>query len=272
VAPVGQLSPISPDFIDDTKTLFEQLFNGPLPGILDGDHTFPLFAGRDNLVDKANEMVDTFNSNRWRYPAYFILMAKGAVEKVLDVLPKLIETIDYALDHYTPVISLYRAGSGWTREVMTPVSEITGSINRDLDKVGLDWEDRAREIYSGDIVPHQHDAAGAVRDNAAYISNMLSEIGTANTDYATDVVEKVAEVYAQLVVVIAELASLIGSPFAIQDAAGLIEKGITSFVGVVTAAVDSFAAAVERIQNAENELSNHTYFPGGEWPQAVSRA
>lgn len=273
MAEVGQLRVVSQDYLDAIERMFDGLFNGPLPeNLVGGDFHFPLFDGRDNLVDKAHEMVDAYNANHLRFGILDLSVVRPAVGKVLDALPQLIAAVDYALDHYAPVVSLFRGAANWSRYVMTPVSEIVGAIDRDIDKASLDWQDRGREIYSGDIVPHQRDAAAAAKDNAAYISNMLAEIGRANIDYATDMIQIVADVYARIVAIVIELASLVGSPFAIQDAAELVEKAINHFVGIVTAAVDHFAQTIVRVQNAENVLSDRTYFPDGQWPQAVERA
>jgi hypothetical protein len=269
---VEPLKPVTPEVIDQIKKLFEGLFHGPLPGDLaGGEGFFPLFPGSDELEKRLQKMVDTYNSNRWRYGAA-VIMIRNAIEKVLDAVRQLLERVDYALDHYAPVVSLFRAASGWTA-VMTSLSEIAGTVLRDIDNTSLrDWKDDARDKYSEDIVFHQQKAADAARGNAAYISNMLSEIGRSNTEFATGLVRTVAKVFAQVGQIALELASVVGSPFAIQDAAGLISEAIEGLAEMVMSAVDSFAAAVERIQNAENELSNHTYFPGGKWPVAVARA
>lgn len=273
VAEVGQLRVVSQEHLDLIERMFDGLFNGPLPDDLaGGEFHFPLFDGRDKLVEKAHEMVDAYNANRWRFGILDIAVVRPAVGKVLDTLPQLIATVDYALDHYVPVLSLFRGAANWTRHAMTPVSEIVGAIDRDIDKASLDWQDRGREIYAGDVVPHQRDAAAAVKDNAAHISNMLAEIGRANIGYATDIIKKVAEVYARIVAIVIELASIVGSPFAIQDAAGLVERAINHFVGLVSASVNHFAETIVRIQDAENEISDHTFFPNGHWPQAVERS
>jgi hypothetical protein len=241
---------------------------------------FPLFDARGALADKAGEMVDAYNSSPWRLGVlaggvgpFAVVVIRSAIGKVLDSLPALDEHLAYALEHYAPVISLFDVSADWTTGAMTPLSEIAGAVGRDIDNTSLrEWEDDARDVYSEDIVPHQLEAVRAAKDNTAYISNMLSKIGAANTRFAAGLIDIVADIYAQLVKIVSELATGVGAPFAIQDAAEVIADVIRAIAGRLTDVVNDFTDAVVLIRDAENELSDHEYFPNGRWPEAVRRA
>lgn len=244
----------------ELKSSFEEMLGNLLPD------------GREEMVEQFNRMVDNFNDAWWKQGVVVRWLIKRAIDEMSGHVERLLEVVDEALDHYIPVLSLFETSIQWTDDAMTPLSEIyadipPGSGNRNL----VYWDDAARKVYD-QIVTEQQGATGAARDLAAYMSRWLSDIGQANVSYATHLVRQVGEVVGQLTQAAVEAGSIIASPFALQDAAGIIGQAVTSLFDTLGKIGDDVAAAVDRVIDADNELSNHSHFPGGKWPLAVTRA
>lgn len=100
------------------------------------------------------------------------------------------------------------------------------------------------------------------------MSRWLSEIGQANTTFATHLVEVVGKIVGKLASAAAAAASVIGSPFALQDLAGMIGAAVEGLFATLAKITNDVVGAVDRVINAENEFSDHSHFPGGESPCA----
>jgi hypothetical protein len=264
-----------PDPAEQYLQRFRAVFHGPSPV----PNARPLSPGKAELVGTAKKLVIVYNhhivTTNPRNPISWITayLITRSVQGILKDTNTLNGKLALALSQYVPVTALFNTASKWRREVMTPLSEAAGFLKTkiDLELPNLGWDDDARKVYSEDIVPNQRDASIAVMNNAKYLSDMLCEIGVANITYAIKMVEIVMAVVKQLIVVITEITSTVGSPFAIQDAAQLIAESVGSLVGLATNFVGSFADAVARFQRAQNEFFDFSNFPGGQWPRAVTR-
>lgn len=206
---------------------------------------------------------------------------RKAVERIWDTIEQtrmnregitgsVLELANRVLDHHYPVISLFRISSRWITDTYRLTSEVYGDIA--LPEHGRDlagWDGPARAAYD-DLTDHQHSAVAAMRDVAGDIGIWLSDIAVGNVEFIVELVSELGSLANSLIDETGKLVNTagVGVVWAVAAVIGSAVERAINTLGIVVTNVASMAA--NQI-HADRIIMDHSYFPRGNWPEAVSR-
>lgn len=247
----------------------------PLPGrpatADERDFTQPLEDAYRQVTDKINSVVDACNAGlRHVYdtlgPAVFVV--KKHVESIVRGVNELVKLVRYALEHHVPVVSLIVQSFRWLTEVQSPVSDMSSPVMEARNPELEHWSGSGASAY-WKRMGAQRDAINEVAAKAAYISEWLMKIATANVKFMVELATTVVDVLSKFVEVGLEGISIVAIPQAVatlsKEAAGIISKGF----GLMAGYANEVMAALGNARDIVSEVGDHTKLPNGQWPQAV---
>lgn len=247
----------------------------PLPGRPESaderDFAQPLEDAYRQVSEKINSVVDTCNAGlRHVYdtlgPAVFVV--KKHCESIVRGVNELVKLVRYALEHHTPVVSLIVQSFRWLTKVQSPMSDLSSPAMEARNPELEHWSGSGASAY-WKRMGAQRDAINEVTAKAAYISEWLMKIATANVKFMVELATTVVDVLTKFVEVGLNGISIVAIPQAIatlsKEAAGILSKGF----GLMAGYANEVMAALSDARDIVSEVGDHTKLPGGKWPQAV---
>lgn len=235
------------------------------------DFTQPLETAYRQVSDTIGKVVDACNAGlRHVYdtlgPAVFVV--KKQLESIVKGVKELVQLVQYAIEHQVPVVSLIVRSFRWLTEVQSPMSDMStpamAARNPELEH----WSGAGASAY-WKRMGVQRDAINAVAAKAAYISEWLMKIATANVKFMVELATTVVEILSKFVQVGLEGVSIVAIPQAVstlaKEAANIISKGF----GLMAGFANEVMEALNNARDIVSEVGDHTKLPNGQWPQAV---
>ncbi|TQM85299.1 hypothetical protein FHX81_7778 [Saccharothrix saharensis] len=225
----------------------------------------------EEMTTKFDEVTDKLSSPEVALvlgpvPLY---LTRNDVEDLGELVQKVIDLADYAVQHHLPVVSLINQSFNWLENVKAPMSEMSSRTSVWRDQDFEYWREAAGFAYRTKATAQQ----GAIDDIAAkaeFISKWLFEIAQANVNYMVELAGIAAEVAGKVAQLAVKAGTIVLLPLAAADAAdivgNLVDKGLKNLVKEA----DRFMATLGKIREVESQLADYTKFPGGKWPEAVA--
>lgn len=202
-------------------------------------------------------------------PAPVLVWVKQKMAEVAKRIKKLIALVEYAVKHYTPVVSLIYQSFNWIDSVRTPMSEMSAPATQPRDQNLHYWEGAAATAYqqkAGD----QQKAIGDITTKADFISTWLMNIAKTNVDYMVELADFAAAFAGALVQATVDTATIADIPWAVDALASqtgaLVEQQLKMLVDIAQQFVD----ALGDVRDIASDLGDHSALPGGHWPQAIA--
>nr|MDT0663510.1 hypothetical protein [Micromonospora sp. DSM 115978] len=245
------------------------------PGIPEIDFEAPFNRAFEEIGTGVKLAIDTFNDIVGQVKRWFWTIAppvlywvRQRLDAVREVLRQVVERVEYAIEHQTPVLSLISASFAWLTDVQRPVSNIAGEVSRP-QRAGFDtWSGDAADAYRR-VVAGQQAAAVEVAGRADFISEWLFGIARANVDYAVELARIVTSLAGKLVEAATEVATVIDIPWAVEalaEAAGeLFKAGLDNLLSIGV----RFVEAIGNVRDLQARLGDQSRLPGGHWPEAI---
>jgi hypothetical protein len=223
--------------------------------------------GIKNVLDGFNGIVRYVYDHRYQFAPILLVLKKqlAAMKKGVDLLVNLVK---YVAEHHLPVVSLIVQSFRWITAVQTPVSDLSAKVAEPRNPDLAYWTGTGANVYH-QKAGMQRSAIDAVTGKAAFISEWLMKIASANVKYIVSLAQTVVDVGAKFLVVTVEGASVVGIAFAMDRLAEGVEKLIAEGVKALVGLGDEFMAVVANVRDIVSEVGDHTVLSGGKWPQAV---
>jgi phage-related protein len=234
---------------------------------------------QDKVVQLFNQLVERANT----FMQYAPIVSPGLgglavwwvsrnMKEIRAALQRLFEIVKIAVERHVPVISLIITSFDWIHDVKTPVSELVatstgrgrGPENFDFEK----WEGQARSAYDRKV-SIQSDALSELQSRADFISGWLYEVVKSNVGWAVKMVDILSSLVGPLTSAVANAATVVNAPFAIDDVADLIATAIEAGIAALTALVERAVEIIGQFRDLASIVSDHSKLPGGAWPEAV---
>jgi hypothetical protein len=222
-------------------------------------------------IQKFNEIVDHYNSHRAWYGPAMAWWIKDNLQHVKEALRKAADKVEYANQHYMPVIGLMLTGDKWVDEVETPVSNmssITAAPKHDNEDL-VKWTGDAATAYNAKEAAQK----GAIDDTAIkanFISKWLFTVAQTNVDYAATLAKMVTDIVGKLIQAAADATSAIDLPWAIDELAKVVGKIVEDGLNALILNVQAFTKSLGDRRDINASAGDHTKLPDGHWPVAVS--
>lgn len=235
------------------------------------DFTQPLETAYRQVTDAIDKVVDACNAGlRHVYdtlgPAVFVV--KKHLEAIVKGVNELVKLVRYALEHQVPVVSLIVRSFRWLTEVQSPMSDLSTPAMEARNPELEHWSGSGASAY-WKRMGAQRDAINEVVGKAAYISEWLMKIATANVKFMVELATTVVDVLSKFVQVGIEGVSIVAIPQAVstlaKEAGGIISKGFGLMAGFANEVMEALGNARDIV----SEVGDHMKLPNGEWPQAV---
>jgi phage-related protein len=237
-------------------------------------------ANQDKVINLFNQLVDRANT----FLKYAPIVSPGLgtlaswwvsrnINEIKAALKRLFEIVKIAVERHVPVISLIITAFDWLHNVKTPVSEMVaittgrgrGPENFDFHK----WKGDAREAYDRKLTI-QSEALSEVQTRADFASSWLYEVVKGNVAWAAKMVEILSSLVGPLTSAVANAATVVNAPFAIDDVAELIATAIEAGIAALTALVERAVEVIGHLRDLASIVSDHSKLFGGAWPEAVN--
>jgi hypothetical protein len=220
-----------------------------------------------DAVTKFNEVVQRIHDKAWMIrPA--LGYVQGQLKLIGDGLAKVVQLVQYAMNHQTPVVSLIVQSFNWLDDVKKPMSGILSDIpvvrNEDFGK----WRGEAATVYAGKVTA-QKAAITDVTAKAEFISAWLFKIAKDNVAYMTELAKIGGEILAHIGTLAVKAGTIVGIPFAVDDIADMVGKAISTGINSLLGIAQKFVDTLEDVRNLKSELAELASLPNGAWPQAV---
>lgn len=245
--------------------------SGPeeLTGLLD-DMFGKVEAKIKEIIDKYNAAVHHIND--WKYvlgPA--MIWISDALQKIRDGLDKVMNLVQYAVEHHMPVVSLIVQSFNWQDHVQKDVAAMVTSVEDPADPNLAYWEGGAATEYRNRAKTQRDavDAIGGQGGMADAISEWLINVAQLNVEFMTGFVDMIAGFLGALVTAAIEAATVVEIPFAVKDLADAIGELVTGAINRLADIANRLMETVGDIRDARG-LMNDPRLPGGQWPQAVN--
>lgn len=231
--------------------------------------------GIKQAIAKFNELVEKVKDKWWLFAlggaagAAAALYVKQGLDKCRDALEQLIEKVNYAIEHQTPVLSLIIASFRWISQVQTPVSELSTLVTRPENENLAKWSGDASTSYRVNKLPEQKGAVDDATAKAAFVSKWLFSIAKSNVDYAVKIAEIVTKFVESLVALVVKAATVVGIAEAAGELGDLAGSVVKDGFTLLTEIGKKLIAALGDVRDLWSEAGDHTKLPGGKWPEAV---
>jgi hypothetical protein len=223
------------------------------------------------VKDKFDECMDHLSG--WKVtvfiPAPVLVWVKQKMEEVAKRIKKLIALVEYAVEHYTPVVSLIYQSFNWLDSVKTPISDMSAPATQPRDQELYYWEGAAAAAYqqkAGD----QQKAIDDITAKADFISQWLFKIAKTNVDYMVELADFAAAFAGALVQATVDTATIADIPWAVDALASqtgaLVEQQLKMLVDIGQQFVD----ALGDVRDIASDLGDHSALSDGHWPQAIA--
>ena len=247
----------------------------PLPaGGADLDFVEPFQTGIRQMGEAVNGVCESFNrvvryvhAHRFQF-APVLLVLKNQLDTMKKGIDQLVKLVKYAVEHHLPVLSLIVQSFRWITQVQTPVSDLSSKVAEPANPDLAYWDGAGAGEYRR-RVGLQQDAVVEVTSRAAFISEWLMKIATANVHYVTELAKTAVDVLSKFVVVVVEGATVVGIAFALDKLAEGVGEAIAEGVKLLVGLGDEFMAVVGNVRDIVAQVGDHRKLPGGKWPQAV---
>lgn len=229
------------------------------------------------ISSEYNKFVSSFNTTltnaAYVSPAAALLLQQklpGKRDELNAKLNQLIAEINQFLDASTPVVSLIKVSERWNAEVLPELSAMVG-VARDIRPNALHvWGGEAGRAYMEKRWA-QRDGLQGLTDIVKDTGQWLVNVAALNTELLLELIEP-----ARLVVkAIREAAIEAGTVFGLLEAIDTVASGIAdstdSIVEILAEITAHTVDSINKLTEARIILNNNDLFPGGKWPQAVSR-
>jgi phage-related protein len=246
----------------------------PLPNTssaAEQDFLGPLEKAYRQVGEAINPLIDKFDAGvRHVYdtmgPVVFIV--KKHLDALVAGIKQLAALVKYAVEHHVPVVSLVVQSFRWLTEVQSPISDLSAPVmearNPDLEY----WSGTGASVYWKKMSAQQG-AINAVTAKAAYISEWLMKIATANVTFMTELAGTVIDILSKFVTISLDTLSIVAIPEAVgvlaKEVGNILAEGVKRMVGTA----DTFMKALSDARDIVSEVGDHTKLSGGKWPQAV---
>ncbi|BCJ59186.1 hypothetical protein [Micromonospora endophytica] len=200
----------------------------------------------------------------------FAKKVQSSLDGLFDKLRELAQEIRKFLSASTPVFSLLHKGFLWTEQVLPQVSGAVGTA-RDIRPNGLHaWGGEAGRAYMEKRWGQEKGLQGTtnvVKD----IGQWLIDVAALNAKFLVDITDPVIDVIEAIIEAAIEIATVFGILEAIDTVAAAIADSIGAVLKMVQEATKHMFDSMSKLSEARGILNNNDFFPGGSWPQAVSR-
>jgi hypothetical protein len=247
----------------------------PLPGgSADYDYVEPFETGMRQMGEAIGSVCESFNrvvryvyDHRFQF-APVLLVLKKQLDTMKKGIDQLVGLVKYAVEHHMPVLSLIIQSFRWITQVQTPVSDMSSKVSEPRNPDLAYWEGAGAGEYRRRMGA-QKEAVVDVTSRAAFISEWLMKIATANVKYVVELAKTAVDVLSKFVVITVEGVSVVGIAFALDKLAEVVGEAIAEGVKLLVGLGDEFMAAVANIRDIVSQVGDHNKLPGGKWPQAV---
>jgi hypothetical protein len=211
--------------------------------------------------------------NDWAFllPPPVLLWVIDKLNAVGARLNELIDKGNEAIDTYVPVVGLITTSFHWVHEVKKPVADLSSAVNdpksRDLSR----WTGEAQIAYT-DIRTAQRLAVDDVVTKAEFVSLWLSKIALSHAEWAGKLLETVNMVLGAFADAIANTATVINIPFAIDTLAGVIGDLVTDVLNAAVDIAERLVQALGNVRDLAGQAGDTRALPGGHWPEGVRPA
>ena len=219
------------------------------------------------VIDRLEGVVRYIYDHRFQF-APVLLLVKKHLAVLAEGVGRLVKLVQYVVDHHVPVLSLIVQSFRWVTQVQTPVSDLSAKVKEPRNPDLAHWSGAGASVYQQKIGA-QKDAIDAATRKAAFISEWLMRIATANVTYVVKLAQTVVDVGAKFLVVTVEGATVVGIAFAMDRLAEAVEKAIAEGVKHLVGLGEEFMAVVANVRDIVSEVGDHTVLSEGRWPQAV---
>jgi hypothetical protein len=217
-----------------------------------------------------NDLIGDIKKWAWALGAPVMLWIKNKMDDVREGLQKLIEKVQWVVEHAGGVPSLIITSFKWLSMVQTPASLIAGQIgNKDL--MLSYWEGQAATVY-GERSTAQAAAATDMATKADFISTWLFTIAKGNVEYAVKAAENISMLAGELTQAAIDAGGVLTILEAVNTLAGavgsLVENALNMLFNIANQVVD----ALQKMRDVNASMGNKAAMtgPGGTWPQAVN--
>jgi len=231
--------------------------------------------GIKQAVDRFNELVGKVQDKWWMFSlagaagAAAALYIKHGLDTCRDALEQLIEKVNYAVEHQTPVLSLIIASFKWISQVETPVSEMSTLVNRPENENLAKWTGDASTSYRIYKLPEQKGAVDDAVAKAQFISKWLFTIAKSNVEYAVKMAEIVVKFVESIVALVAKAATVVGIAEAAGELGDLAGQVVKDGFTALTEIGMKLLTTLGDVRDLWSEVGNHSKLLHGKWPEAV---
>jgi hypothetical protein len=221
------------------------------------------------VVDKFNALIQHIHDNRYLLGPV-LLVLKGIMDRIRDVVDKAVQLTKYVAEHYVPVLSLIMQSFHWVNHVLNPMSNLSGPVGRwrEDNQNSRYWTGAAADAYK-DVVTGQKAAVDEYVKKSEFISKWLFSVAQTNVDYVCGLGNLIAKLAGEMVTTTAEGATVIELPFAADRLASALSTAIEGGLNMLIEYAKNFVRTLGDIRDAASQQGDHTVFTDGQWPQAV---
>jgi hypothetical protein len=220
------------------------------------------------VVDKFNAFVKHVYDNRF-FLGPALLVIKGAMEKLREGVDKLVQLVQYLMDHQLPVVSLIVQSFNWVYEVHNPISNLSGQVTDYRSENFEQWTGPTRNSYNRKAA-EQKAAIDDYVKKSEFVSSWLFNIVKTNVDYVAGLAGIAAKVAGGMVQVSGETVTVVMIPFAADQLAKLISTLVEEGIKTLVKYAQNFIGAVGNVRDIASQVGDATVFTNGKWPVAVA--
>lgn len=235
------------------------------------DFTQPLETAYRQIGDTINTVIDAC-ARAVRHVADTlgptVFLVKKALDSIVADVKRLVALVKYAVEHHVPVVSLIVQSFRWLSAVQSPVSDLSAPVMEARNPELEHWSGSGASAYWKRMGAQQA-AINEVATKAAYISEWLMKIATANVKYVVELATTVVDIASKFVQFGIEGVSIVAIPQAISTLAKEVGNILSKGIGLMVGYANVVMAALGDARDIVSEVGDHTKFPNGRWPQAV---
>ncbi|MBB4905332.1 hypothetical protein [Actinophytocola algeriensis] len=219
------------------------------------------------VCENFNGVVRYIYDHRFQF-APVLLVLKKQLDTMKKGIDQLVGLVKYAVEHHVPVLSLIVQSFRWITQVQTPVSDMSSKVSEPANPDLAYWDGAGAGEYRRRMGV-QKDAVVDVASRAAFISEWLMKIATANVKFVVELAKTAVDVLSKFLVVTVKGATVVGIAFALDNLADAVGEALAEGVKLLVGLGEEFMAVVANIRDIVGQVGDHNKLPGGKWPQAV---
>jgi hypothetical protein len=225
-------------------------------------------AGAQKARESYNELVRAASALSPLSGPVAVLQVQHNLGSIRSELDKILKKVEYALQHWAPVLSLISTSLEWVGHVKTPLSELSLRCTEPADEDLAKWTGDAASAYNRKAA-QQKDAVNDTVLKAEYISSWLFKVAQSNVDFAAQLAKIITNIAGKVAAAAAKAATVVLIPLIVQECSSAISSLVESGLNILVSVGQRFVQLLGDVRDLNGQIGDHTKLPGGSWPEAV---